>query len=679
MVAADNREAAGLVAEHTALPLALVRQGDIVWVNRALADLFACRRRDLLGRKWHDFRMSVFAGEIGISVEGVSYCLRLRNCRGVHFWADFSGSPVDEEDPEAGEVWTIRDITVQKEAADALQLAKEAADQATRAKGEFLANMSHEIRTPMHVIVGMTGLVLEGEMAAQQRSYLRHIKESAHSLLGLLNDILDYSKVESGGMDLEQAPFAFDELVSGVVESFRHSAAEKGLFLKGEVACRTCALPVGDALRLRQVLVNLVSNAVKFTGRGGVTIRATLKEESADRLQATFAVHDTGIGIAEDKRERIFADFVQADSSTSRHYGGTGLGLAICRQLVALMGGIIEVESSQGCGSIFSCTMPLARQRPGRGRSAVAGRAVHHGAVSRPAEPRAILLAEDHPANQELALAILEQAGHQITLVDNGLQVLAKLAEQDFDHILMDMQMPELDGLTTSRYIRSLEQGKPVSLPAGVVGLHDILARRLTGAHNHIIAMTADAMPEQKQRSLAAGIDHYLVKPYEKEVLLAMVADRPDRERPARSAVLPGCGLAKVWRHQVWDNVARAFGMNEEKTSKVVDTYGRSLLKNFVHLDQALSTGNYQEIEYHAHSIKGAFLNLGLPAFAELAGDMERRAAGQDDRGFGEMTAAMLDNLQPYLAEFPEFVDYRPRFSGVRRAGSGPDGADQVG
>jgi hypothetical protein len=650
----EKRSEAEILVEHAPVPLALVRQGVIVRVNPAMAELFGQEADALVGRQWDAFRTEIFDGAVDYCAEGVTHCLRLRTGAGHAFWATLHGAAMDEAAPHRGVVWSIQDVTAQKQAADALQQARLAADQATRAKGEFLATMSHEIRTPMGVIIGMTALALEQEGDGQQRQRLRTVKESAEALLGLLNDILDYSKIEGGHLRLEEKPFDFVALVEGVVSGFSHLARQKGLAFTHRIDMAPGQVPVGDAFRLRQILVNLVNNALKFTHEGGVTLLATLAAAGEEGLTATFRVTDTGIGIAEENQQHIFARFAQEDSSTSRRYGGTGLGLAICRQVVAQMRGSMALESSPGRGSVFSFTVPLARQHRCCQASGPESTVAEGAAPAPKPRPRQVLVADDHPANQELARVLLEQAGHVVTVAATGVEALACLAEARFDHVLMDIQMPELDGLAATRLIRRLERGDEVSIPGLDAAKHAGLRRRLAGGRLHLIALTANAMAGEQEQCRLAGLDHSLGKPYEKEALLALVAGGGEccrcREEAGTAAVpAPPMPLDKVCRDRVWHHIATAFGTSKETTDLVVATYAGSLAEHLAALRAALGEKDFQQMTFHAHAVKGAFLNMGLKDLAHIAQEMESRAPLGDDAGFGALVSSLAAALEPFL------------------------------
>jgi two-component system sensor histidine kinase/response regulator len=780
--------------------VAMDANGLIIDWNRQAELIFGWPREEAINRPLHEliiplsYRAAHVAGVQNFLATGKGPLLNRRvevpavRRDGSEFPVEITVSPI-----RYGSEWIfsafLHDITERKQAEAELRLARDAAEAASQAKSEFLANMSHEIRTPMNAIIGLTELLLDTPLNVEQRDYLETVKKSADALLSVINDILDFSKIEAGKLELEYSPFDLRDSLGDTLNTLALRAHQKGLELACHIAPEVPETVIGDSVRLRQILINLVGNAIKFTERGEVVVDVQLYGDRSvaetvgwaergeahqgriggleDPAQPTilhFSVRDTGIGIPKDKQNMIFDAFAQADGSTTRRYGGTGLGLAITSRLVQRMGGRVWVESEPGQGSTFRFTARFARhgallgrpvqQEPGRlrgvsvlvvddnatnrfilaemlgqwhmrpttvanaaaamealesacrsgepftlvlldaqmpevdgfmlaerihahpdlagatvmmlssacqplearrcrelGLAAYLTKPIKQTELSRailaalgspearpqpPSPPRArqgralrLLLAEDNLVNQKLAVRLLEKQGHSVVVAANGREAVEAVERQPFDLVLMDVQMPEMDGFEATAAIRQAECG--------------------TGRHLPILAMTAYAMKGDRERCLASGMDGYVSKPVQGSELADMINKLVARGNPAQKeeAAVPMCVLDR-------DEIRQRIGGDRTLLVELIDVFFADCPRMWQSVRDALAQGDAQKLRRAAHTLKGSVGVFGAHAAREAAERVEQLAAKGELGSAAEAVAqleAELQRLKPTLLD----------------------------
>lgn len=506
--------------------------GKHTFVNPAAAKMLGYTEEELIGKESHPIWHHSKPDGTPYPQEDCPIHGALRDGKTLHsdnefFWKkngscfpiEFTSTPVFDDGSLTGIVLTFLDITERKKLLEKLKkshedlekrvevrtkelsAAKEEAEAANQAKSDFLANMSHEIRTPMNGVIGMTHLALETELNDEQREYLETIGESADRLLNVINDILDFSKIEAQKLDIESASFKLRQTIENTVNSISIKAKEKNIELLCQIMPEVPDDLIGDTRRISQIIINLIGNSIKFTEKGEIILRVSLEEDQEDEVQLHFSVSDTGIGIAEDIQENIFSAFSQADTSASRNFEGTGLGLSISSKLVELMDGRIWLESEINKGSVFHFILPLRLQKDKESKiDADDNKAKQQ---IKETQKLTILLAEDNIVNQRVASMLLEKEGHTVVLANNGKEAVAAYEKNSFDLVLMDIQMPEMDGFEATAAIREKESNE----------------------HTLIIALTAHAVKGYREQCLSAGMDDYLSKPIKIKELQEKLAD----------------------------------------------------------------------------------------------------------------------------------------------------------
>ncbi|MEI7892955.1 MAG: ATP-binding protein, partial [Myxococcales bacterium] len=517
-------------------------------------------------------------------------------------------------------VGVSRDITERKRIEAERQKAQQAAEAANRAKSEFLANMSHELRTPMNGVLGMASLLLDTTLSSTQHHYITTVEKSGETLLTVLNDILDFSKIEAGRLEIESVSFNVRTMVDDTMRLLGLRAEEKGLRLRFKIDDAVAELLAGDPTRLRQVLTNLVGNAIKFTSHGEVVLRVHC--DNGDRTHQTLRceVQDTGIGIAPETLETLFRPFAQADSSIARRFGGTGLGLTISKQLVELMGGRLYVDSKLGVGSTFCFEVRCPKVVHEYAIELTKDRRDHQGAF----HGTRILLAEDDKTNQLVASFMLRHLGCHVQVASDGVEALTALASSDFDLVLMDVQMPELDGLAATRQLRDLGG---------------------TNGRIPVIALTAHAMQGFREQCMEAGMDDYLCKPIDRKAL-AQCLERWLLHAPVRETLRPKAPEPLVAFNRA-DLVAR-LGEDDELIQELLSAFAVQTRQQLDALAKALASMDRTAMARLAHTLKGASAMMSAPVMRHDASRLEAAAEHGDQEEATVVVAGLLRAFEDF-------------------------------
>jgi PAS domain S-box-containing protein len=769
-----------IILDNASVGIVFLKEGRLLRINRKLEEMFGYERKEIEGESMVVFcispkdweQMQKDAHEILAQGKPYQSERRMKHRNGQLFWCSLFGKAIEHTDPSKGSIWIMDDITERKRVRMELQEAKEAAETASRTKSEFLANVSHEIRTPLNGVIGMTELAMDTELTDEQREYLEAVRQSADSLLGLINDILDFSKIEASRMELEKTDFNLFGVIGEAVELFTAQAQLKGIVIHYNVVPDVPQELRGDPVRLRQVLVNLLANAVKFTDEGEIVVNVERVDVSGlsngeGSIMLHFSVSDTGIGIAPEKLETVFDSFTQADGSTTREYGGTGLGLSISRQIVSMMGGEIWTESEIGKGSRFHFTVNLARREEALGESlsreydfisdlnvlVVEGDTnktshirdimVSFGAASvrqegvedamevlekaysdarpfglvlidhdltrteglalvgkikgdrRLSETRLILLAhsvekkdafrikapgiacmvgpvrksallnkilsvfgfsggvpkrarlsgarvegprglnilvaEDNPVNQKLVTRILEKYGHHPVIVVNGREAVDVVKERRFDLVLMDVQMPDMDGLEATRIIRgsNTDDGFSPMIP--------------------IIAMTAHAIEGDRERFLGAGMTDYISKPFKLDDFIDIINKTSLAGTAGASGMEEDIDILDI------DSALERLDGDESLLREIWNAFAEDIPVQMAELESALDGRESAEVERLAHSMKSASGSVGAIMLSKVAYKMEKASREKDMEGAKALYGMLKYELDRAMKAFEQF------------------------
>ncbi len=638
-------------------------EGRFISVNPAICKLLEYEEAEIEGRLISDFippehRSNFKSGYLDpILAEGI--------CKGVFSILTKSGQTVfllfknhkvEERGVEPYVIGFSQDISDRVETERQLIVAKKITEEAAKAKGAFLANMSHEIRTPMNGVMGFANLLLKTDLDHQQRDYLKMIQESANNLLMIVNDVLDLEKILMGKLNFENIVFSLSERIELCLQSFNYKAQEKGIILQTNIGVDKELRVIGDPYRLNQVLNNLISNAVKFTTKGSITVSVSLKSSDENRMWLEFSVKDTGIGIEKDKHRIIFEPFMQANSAVTRTYGGTGLGLSISRELITMMGGELKLESEPGKGSEFSFILPLkiSDYKP---KHQPMSQEINYQSLGR----RKILVAEDVELNQYLARHIMESWGFEVDIAVNGREACEKVQRGDYDLVLMDIQMPEMDGMEATTRIRAMADAQIAKIP--------------------IIALTANALKGDSERYMAVGMNDYLSKPFDEAKLFIMISkflgdgnSVAQEESAVVTVSLPPTGalpeVADIQEAST-DNstpvdeklydlkmVEAISGGDQEFLLRMVRLFLETMPASLRQIEDAADNERWDELSKLAHKLKSTIDSMGVIRLKQLVRTIENNSKNGVEvdelpSQVGELVRVMQATLRQVLRDYP--------------------------
>jgi PAS domain S-box-containing protein len=584
--------------------------GRLIAVNPAICNILEYSEEEMAGRLISDFippDQQQHFHELYLepilrdgSHKGV-FCVLSRS--GQRIFLLFKNYKVEEEGLEPYIIGFSQDISDRIASEKQMRLAKQMTEDTARAKEVFLANMSHEIRTPMNGVIGFASLLVKTELNEQQKGYLKLIQESANNLLLIVNDVLDLEKMLAGKLTFEHIDFSITERVEMCVQSFTYKAEEKGIALRTNFQFKDKIAVIGDPYRLSQVLNNLIGNAIKFTDSGSVEVKAAVHNSSDAFLQVEFSVTDTGIGIPESDHESIFEPFMQANTAVTRKFGGTGLGLSICRELIQLMGGKLFLESVPGKGSTFRFILPfgISVYKP---KNLQMSQEINYQSLGK----RRILVAEDVELNQYLARHIMESWGFEVEIAVNGREAYEKVQQSEYDLILMDIQMPEMDGMEATKQIRKLPDASKSKIP--------------------IVALTANALKGDSEKYLSVGMNDYMSKPFDESRLFLIISKNlnghhpVELKEPASRATAPVAAPERVKLYSL-AMVEAISGGDTEFVKRMVKLFLDTMPESLSEMDAALKDGRWEALGKLAHKLKSTIDSMGITELKQVVRTIE--------------------------------------------------------
>jgi len=601
------------------------RGGYFTFISKQAAALTGYTDEELLGRHYsvnldtptYERLKAFYLKQVEEKVPRTQVEFEIVTKTGERKWVEQEVMLVYQNGEMKGYQCLVKDITERVKYEQELISARTAAEEAKRLQEVFLANMSHEIRTPMNGIIGMTNLLLGTPLTAEQKEYIQITRQSANNLLAIINEILDFSKIRSGKMIMEQIAFNLREVVEKTLFPLQHQARQKGLHYSQEIADNVPDQLLGDPVRLTQILVNLVENAIKFTPSGAIHLHCRLLETHNTQVRLYFEVSDTGIGIPEDKLNIIFESFTQSNAEHTRRYGGTGLGLAITKELITLQGGTIHVKSKEGKGSCFCFEIPFNKNL--FLQEATPGEKTTPSVLPRVLQGRSILVAEDNSINQKVAFSTLSKAGASVDIAADGREVMDYLQHKTYDCIIMDIQMPEMDGYSTTILLRS----KGITTP--------------------VIAMTAAAIKGEREKCLEAGMNDYISKPFVPEELFMKILDHlgnpitihlnnhsmpvTDDEPPFQKAAgTPPAGVVDF-------NHLRSLLFNDtDYIKEMLQEFLNTMPGNKQELEEAAAQEQWERVAFLAHRLKSSLGIVPITNALDMTRDLEKAALEAPDK-----------------------------------------------